>query len=604
MRGELVKYDDREIISSAGEQCTRPCDKHKQSGGLTPNYLKQYAAQTHPFLATIEAVTAHMVKLVCGANSAPKNRVIQPYLACFFAPPPVRLFSKTFENYESMGDSLKKLSSYDEKRRLLHTFLHTNRRDFAKLFVSLYCFQNLDLHTGNYGINQTTGLQLIDFDRVFPNFSKIFSTPERLSAGKNATEECLKFWPHLIYSSNDMFSVASPDDIDAMPQFTDIKPYNHPFHSVFQTECSAALQKDRVFVWWKFFYLTKFILFIVPDFVSNIIKAHIPPHQELQYRHHESDFLDAILAWKNRIQETLLRMPNYVEFLNNFSPTSNACAHMKKEIDSYNQEFCDKQGQPKPHKRHFIINPEWITFQIDFLKREAAEMRANDTPEKQAERSFALDLARLKAETTAWHTLKKEEQREIKKCEYAKQLLTQHPFTASRNLLSDIEKQCVNDFHRAFFPSYNHFNMFFKCFPAATVADFLKLQSLSIPYYSYKENQHVNLTKFQTDIPAFLHEASTDSHLKRVQGHLNEKKSCIQSIFLRLQQSQQNDVARLDKELFLIVFERVEPPLHNEFHFIIKESNPTISFFQSFFYERRTSDAACSTHPMRSVPTL
>jgi hypothetical protein len=126
---------------------------------------------------------------------------------------------------------------------------------------------------------------------------------------------------------------------------------------------------------------------------------------------------------------------------------------MKREINSYNKEFCDKRGWPKPHKRHFIINPECIAFQIDCLKREAAEMRANDTPEQQAERSFALDIARLKVETTAWHTLKKEEQREIRKCAYAEQLLTQHSFAASWDFLSEEFKAASMIFIAIFFLS-------------------------------------------------------------------------------------------------------------------------------------------------------
>lgn len=365
-----------------------PVRKPTQNGRLTPYHLKPFVItkDTKQYLATIEAVGAHLSALVFGVEFSPKVRVV--------AENPQeqkpKILSKTVEGYKP---------AFPLPDHIQFDLMKKNQRDMAKLFLKILCFAEPDLHAGgNWGIDQATGkVANIDHGRAFGSFSMEFSSEEE-QTDCETEPEVLKRYPNLVYTSDEILNIISADDIHSMPLFDDLRPYNTPFNPTKSgyLQHLKALQKDSEFIQWKFFYLTKYLLLLTPERIKTIIRGHSIAEDELDNR-----FCNIILNRQKMIRETLLTMPDYQAFLaKNMLQLWNA---LRQEIDKYNSLFCSKNNIPKPHKQHYLILLRMVSTELRGLQQEACAALTSDTAEKKRMQTIALDIARIKREITAFY---------------------------------------------------------------------------------------------------------------------------------------------------------------------------------------------------------
>lgn len=434
MKQERAKSDYVKTFSTEGlpKENIICIDKPRKNEQFTPYHLKKYLKCDNPkqYLATIEAVSSSLMKLVFGADFTPKVRVV----AGGGNSSSPQAISKTLVN-------LRHFRTLTEAN--IAEIRNKKQRDLAKLLLTVFCFKEPDLHAGNWGIDGDT-LVHFDNDRKFAPFSIQFAGAEA-PAGAETDCAMLALWSNLIYSLEDAFSIVSPDDLLDMVLFKDLKPYNHPFKrtsSHLDTTLSGFLSSDPLFIQWKFFYLTKYLLLMTKDRVKTIIESHSIAPDAM-----DDSFCAEIMTHHAKIKTALFYLPEYQAFLKNFS--IELFNEMLSELSDYNKELCDKKGQIKLPKKKFAVLLD-TTLASDFaaLQREARDTINNDTPEKAARRHIDLQLARIKRGIAAIQNIHYALHIERKRCQKIQHNDINCFNKSPKNLLTsekDICKQFFND---------------------------------------------------------------------------------------------------------------------------------------------------------------
>lgn len=368
--------------------------KQKRNGGTTSYFYKHYknSEDAKQFLATIEAATAHLMRLVFGPDFTPKVRVI---ISDAREQKP-QIISKTLEHYTPAGTF---------QCNMLQTLKKHHQYALAKLILTVFCFKDPDLHSTNWGHDAQGTICHIDHDRKWSGY--VFDFQSRDSqVGEETDPDLLQTFPNLMYSIHNAFAIISSKDVLAMPRFYDLKPYNHPFRRTMRSETVdevfqffASLSTDLTFCEAKFFYLTKFLLLPTPERVSVIVSSHSIMPNDI-----DCSFCENFQAEQLRIKNVLLLMPEYLIFLKNTLPM--LLDQLYSEIDAYNQEFMKRHSEgywtQKPAKAHFLISLGDIEKNIEQLIAQAEAAIHNDTPEKSVLREFGLGIARIRREISAY----------------------------------------------------------------------------------------------------------------------------------------------------------------------------------------------------------
>ncbi|MCX7121468.1 MAG: hypothetical protein NTZ67_06810 [Gammaproteobacteria bacterium] len=396
LRADLVKKFstasiDRSLFMGKGAVSTIVINKPKKKSGNTPYFFKPYYknGNAHPYLATIEAVGAHLLQLVFSPHFTPKVRVVHD--AKFQGRPIV--ISKVIPGFRPAS----RLSVYE-----MIEFANTKQRDFARLSLIVFCFKNPDLHIQNWGVDVNQCIVEFDQDQLFCNFTHGFQG-DASQLGDETEDYVLSKWPELIYDLSDAFGVVSADDVLNMPIFEDLKTYNHPLRrscGPFVNDpwyfISKQLQKDDVFIQWKFFYLTKYLILLSHERIETTIKSHSPASPGND--HFNAAFLRHIENRHKQIQDVLFHMPHneYQTFLNKVFPSLEK--ELENEMLAYNQLFCDREGELKGHKAHHVVSAAWIKEALKRLKEEASLAVKENTIENQKKRRMELQVTRITRE--------------------------------------------------------------------------------------------------------------------------------------------------------------------------------------------------------------
>lgn len=428
------------VLSNIQKPNALPIEKPTEKGRYTPYHLKPFisCSGTKQYLATIEAVSAQLSALVLGVDFAPKVRVA----ANQSQETKPRLLSKSIQNY------IPALQLDDLQ---ISHLIRYKRREVVKLFLKIFCFAEPDLHAnGNWGINvDTKKIVNVDHGRAFSSFSALFSSPNERVGGETDVF-LLSRYPHLVYTTDTMLNIISADDINNMPLFNDLRPYNTPF-SFIKPELLQklhALRTNEEFIRWKFFYLTKYLLLITPTQVKKIVASHSIAADDSDDR-----FCCEILKRRAIIQEVLFSIPEYRQFLDITMPKLQN--ELQQEIAKYNLLFCDENETPKPHKQHHIIPLESTLETLRELQQEACKTSASETLENA--RNITLEIARIKRDMLAFYNCdagirQQENLWDTAQSEWGDSILNKMPhelsdgdclpvlrFLQQRNLLQDFE---------------------------------------------------------------------------------------------------------------------------------------------------------------------
>ncbi|MCX7121467.1 MAG: hypothetical protein NTZ67_06805 [Gammaproteobacteria bacterium] len=389
MRESLVKESKVAAAASLGNGAVALCKKIKEKGGSTDYYGKFFMA--HPFVATVEAVSAHLMRLV--GFSTPKVRVNKEGAG-------VTVLSKSCSGFKA---------NQNLRVAVFDSYVAGRQDGLAEILLTVLCFQEPDLHAGNWGYDLTAQeISSIDHDRKWILFSAQFGGGGVSYGDTTLDDSFYSQWPNLIYALEDTFSIISPDDILNLSRFNNLKPYNDPFYlwrrKPAYSDKINALPADEFFMESVFYYLTKFLLLMTPERVRLVIEAHSP---DLSSRL-VNEFFSVIMAHYERIKKALIFMPEYNAFLKN--NTINMKESLKKNLCAYNQQFCDNAGEVKRHKLGYSFQEKEIdeTFAaLDALSAEVESAVASDAESAKQERAEAIMLACLVRDITARENLKK-----------------------------------------------------------------------------------------------------------------------------------------------------------------------------------------------------
>ncbi len=327
----------------------------------------ELSQQPNFFLASTEAIAGDLLRLVFGVDFTPKVRVaIDPYQE--FKP---CVISKEIEFTAAAKLLPPKIDYTGYYRQQLIT---TQQRGLAKLLLTVFCFGEGDLHTHNWGIDQhSKQIVIIDHDRIFAEFSNQLHA-KRKQFNHETSKTLLKQWPNLIYHPKEAFELICSEEILFLPLFPVSKPFNDPLYP-FTSLQRKTLTDDKTFNQWKYFYLTKFLILLTDDTLDDIIQDHCVDFPECHVK--EIELKKWLLDRKKSIQETLLSMPEYREFLKNHLQT--LMPELLEEIKQYNQSFCDHHGNIKPKKAYRVIQIDSIKINLSRLcdlakKEESVEL--------------------------------------------------------------------------------------------------------------------------------------------------------------------------------------------------------------------------------------
>lgn len=497
--------------ANGGSSTVFPILKPKKSGESTPYHLKNYTGQPKRYLAVVEAVSSSLMKLAFGANFTPKVRVVTNRVK------KAQVISRSLPDFRSVGCL---------EPSELHSIRNTQQRGLAKILLTPFCFQEPDLHTGNWGMSNQR-IVTIDHDRKYASFSQeVVGENSNISA--ETTHRLLKPFPNSIYSVNDTFSVISPEDLQDMVFFKDIKPYNHPFRKRkinFIDELTKELSTNPEFIQWKFFYLTKYLLLLTPERVQTIIESHSLDSDLCN----NNKFHSAIMAHREKIKEALFHLPKYQAFLEHFSPELHN--ELISEIEACNAELHDKEGKVKTHKQKFEISIAALSDDFKALREEVFRAQAEDTPEKAAQRAITLEIARIKREKSAVDTTVKAIEIETKRYENL------------NNLIKHLWKTNYRDRQ----PPLELFHTFFEDYHVerCDYNDF------------YKKNPKQNFLAFVMSISKESKNDYQPELLRRYENHTNEINQCLEK--LRVSYDKQLTTQQI-KEIGLLFSNSMEIP--------------------------------------------
>ena len=385
----FIKSNVQVAIPRYADKKNGPITKITAKGTRHPYFFKLPDRDTGKFIPAIEAVGAHLMRLVFGPTTVPKTRYV-------FNP------ADSDQSYSiaKMIPNFRSATKMSEEEHHKITTCH-----IAKLHLKILCFQDPDLHGINWGIDVDGNLTLPDNDRLFGDFSnKIRKGTDGFMAPDIMDATDIFNWKNLIYTISDAFSVVSAEDILNTLEFKDLKPYNHPFFNfnapIFHLD-SEDKKTDSLI--WKFFYLTKYLMLLTSERVLTIIADHSPADDMFR-----QSFFDEIMTHKTKIEQTLFYMPTYQDFLTTDLPKYYDV--MQSELNNYNAEFLDKNNHEKPHKAHHIVRldiPHRLNAEIDAFVQTAQACFNADTEAKKAQRDIQLCLSRLQRDANALTTFPK-----------------------------------------------------------------------------------------------------------------------------------------------------------------------------------------------------
>jgi len=364
-------------------------------GRTSEYYLKSYSKRDKPpdpYLSTVEAVGAELMRLVFSPSYTPKVRVVTLRETSSDARPNVISKKINFKTINKLTENF-------------FQFFNKQQRGIIKLMLTIFCFEESDLHKENCGIDHANEIVKIDHDCLFGDFSnQLLSESEKFHG--ETSEEFLLPWPNLLYPPKDMFAIISEEDVVSLPRFHVTKPWNHPLDCFFDKSARdtqyEALSYDSEIIKWKYFYLTKYLVLLTLETVHLIIRDHSVGSDEK-----DKEFESFILTRRQKIENVLLHIPEYYRFLKNVMSKQDMMNEFYKEIAAFNETFFDKQGHPKPHKQYRVLNVRKISETLNALIQTAERVKELDAqyPELWSTQKINIGIAKVKRETEACHRL-------------------------------------------------------------------------------------------------------------------------------------------------------------------------------------------------------
>jgi len=478
MRATLVKSAPEtriDLADAEGEGNVQAVLKRKKSG--TTTYYHDKKNLDHPFLATIEAVSAHLMRLIFGSAFTPKGRVYQ-----------VEVEGKMDTHFLSKSIALFTPAAEMHHSSFLDDFISLRKEALSKIILTVLCFQEPDLHQGNWGFDyEKNQICHFDHDKKWVSIYDSF-VAKRHYGEKKLDDYRLFLWPNLIYNASDVFSIITPEDILNSTVFNNLKPFNDPFlawrideNDLLKIE---ALSKDPDLRTHLFYYLTKFLLLLTPERVRMIIEAHSVDSGSP----HVDDFFNAIMAHQARIKKVLLFMPEYRFFFQESKLYIQS--NLRVDFQDYNTEFCDaKSGIVKPEKMKYTLQEKEIKEVFEALKKlndEVEKAVANDTVAAKEERAEDIAIACLVRSIVTRENVK-----EILKSQLERQAAAKKLYDSFSCGEGQVDEKYFNDFFSKTSTCYALYEDFVKTFFSDQEKDilgiicFFESVSLGVPYETY-----------------------------------------------------------------------------------------------------------------------
>ncbi|OGT48880.1 MAG: hypothetical protein A3E82_04070 [Gammaproteobacteria bacterium RIFCSPHIGHO2_12_FULL_38_11] len=475
----LIKSTPQTLVffleDNTADNNVRAALKTKKSGGTTPYHDKKNIV--NPFLATVEAVSAHLMRLVFDSAFTPKGRVYQVETPEKID---IQFLSKTIPQF---------VPACRLHAEVIDNFFPYRQDELSKILLTVLCFQDPDLHTKNWGFDyDKQEICHFDHDRKWATFSNLLSDGGQYGE-KTLDDYRLTRWPNLIYYACDAFSIISADDILKLSVFNNLKPFNDPFSqwriNLVESVIIEELSIDPYFRQHLFYRLTKFLLLPTSNRVSSLIEAHSPAGTSPFF---SDALLNTIMSHQARIKKVLVFMPEYHQFLETHKAYIHS--HLRKDICAYNEEFCDADKHIKPDKAEYALQEKEIREVFEALRKLKIEVKmavTNDTDAAREERAEDIAIACLVRDIATRENVRLILKNEIERQAYAAKLYETFCKEGSAN------KKNFDLFFSETNTSYEQYEDFSKIFfngqmrNMLCATQFLELISLGVPYKVYSE---------------------------------------------------------------------------------------------------------------------
>lgn len=358
----------------------------KTQRGLTKDYFAKISICD--YTTSVEVIAGEICRRICGVDFMPKTRV-----GIMNTSEGQRSFvlSKAIPGFLSFEDFLE----LTPERRQEYTF---TPRDFAKLHVSQVCTQDPDLHDENWGFDINKIVCRIDTGAAY---SSIFSQDDYELSPFQLTIR--SEWINLIYPDSEYFSTITSEDIEAMPNFINIKAYNTPLISLKEEDKNqkrGLLSENPEYIKWKFFYFTLFFILHTDKDIDILFKAH-----SIYFDKENQKFKRIIIEHRETLKEALFEIPDYIDFLNNTMPI--LMPDLEEEINKYNQDYQTESGETKLYKQEFLIDINKVHITLNDLKIEAEKTNLQNTDEVLIARKIETNIRIINRDLTALKNLQK-----------------------------------------------------------------------------------------------------------------------------------------------------------------------------------------------------